>query len=178
MADLAVNETKIPGLFEIDLPVHEDSRGYFKENWQQEKFTQAGLPEFSPVQHNIALNKQTGTTRGIHAEPWNKLISVATGSVFAAIVDLRDDQDQPVVETFIVNSSKALLIPKGCANSYQTLEPDVVYSYLVDAHWSPSAEYTFVNLGDSTLAIDWPIPLQSAHVSEKDRLAPFLEQVR
>ena len=32
---------------------------------------------------------QSGTTRGIHAEPWDKFVSVATGRIFGAWVDLR-----------------------------------------------------------------------------------------
>ena len=42
-----------------------------------------------PVQNNISFNRNVGTTRGIHAEPWDKFISVATGRVFGAWVDLR-----------------------------------------------------------------------------------------
>lgn len=32
------------------------------------------------------------------------------------------------------------------------------YSYLVNAHWSPDAVYTFVNLQDPALAVPWPSP--------------------
>ncbi|MET0782214.1 MAG: dTDP-4-dehydrorhamnose 3,5-epimerase family protein, partial [Microbacterium sp.] len=82
--------TPIPGLVLWDLPVHGDSRGWFKENWQRAKMTAAGLPDFGPVQNNISFNDQVGTTRGIHAEPWDKLVSVAAGRIFGAWVDLRE----------------------------------------------------------------------------------------
>ncbi len=71
-------------------PVHGDSRGWFKENWQREKMTALGLPDFGPVQNNISFNDAVGTTRGIHAEPWDKWVSVATGRIFGAWVDLRE----------------------------------------------------------------------------------------
>ncbi|HAD75531.1 MAG TPA: dTDP-4-dehydrorhamnose reductase, partial [Gemmatimonadetes bacterium] len=87
---LARTETPIPGLVVFDLPVHGDSRGWFKENWQREKMTEAGLPDFGPVQNNISFNDKVGTTRGIHAEPWDKFVSVATGRIFGAWVDLRE----------------------------------------------------------------------------------------
>ena len=61
-------ETSIPGLVVWDLPVHGDSRGWFKENWQREKMSAAGLPDFEPVQNNISFNDTVGTTRGIHAD--------------------------------------------------------------------------------------------------------------
>ena len=39
--ELRVESTAIPGLLVVRLPVHEDSRGWFKENWQREKMTEA-----------------------------------------------------------------------------------------------------------------------------------------
>ena len=54
--ELKVTETEIPGLLIIDLPVHGDNRGWFKENWQREKMVAAGLPDFNPVQNNISFN--------------------------------------------------------------------------------------------------------------------------
>ncbi len=86
---LAAQPTTIPGLTLFDLPVHGDNRGWFKEKWQRQKMTELGLPDFGPVQNNISFNASRGTTRGIHAEPWDKYIYVATGSVFGAWVDLR-----------------------------------------------------------------------------------------
>ena len=87
--ELNVRATDIPGLLVIDLPVHGDNRGWFKENWQREKMRAAGLPDFDPVQNNISFNTSVGTTRGIHAEPWDKYVSVASGRIFGAWVDLR-----------------------------------------------------------------------------------------
>ena len=79
----------IPGLLVVDLDVHGDNRGWFKENWQRRKMVAAGLPDFGPVQQNMSFNTRRGATRGIHAEPWDKLVSVATGRIFGAWVDLR-----------------------------------------------------------------------------------------
>ncbi len=60
---LEIQETSIPGLLILDLPVHGDSRGWFKENWQREKMLAAGLPDLGPVQNNISFNDEVGTTR-------------------------------------------------------------------------------------------------------------------
>ena len=61
----------------------------------------------------------------------------------------------------------AVFVPRGVGNAFQTLEDETAYSYLVNEHWSPAAKdsYTFVNLADETLAIDWPIPLAEAELS-------------
>lgn len=174
---LAVTETSIPGLVVFDLPVHGDARGWFKENWQREKMTALGLPDFGPVQNNISFNDAVGTTRGIHAEPWDKWVSVATGRIFGAWVDLREGPTFGAVYTTELDPSKAIFVPRGVGNSYQTLEPDTAYTYLVNDHWSPTAEYSFLNLADETAGIDWPIPLDQVEISEKDKNHPRLAQV-
>ncbi|GEB44395.1 dTDP-4-dehydrorhamnose reductase [Microbacterium testaceum] len=176
---LAVRETPIPGLIVLDLPVHGDARGWFKENWQREKMTAAGihLPDFGPVQNNISFNDAVGTTRGIHAEPWDKYVSVATGRIFGAWVDLREGDTFGAVFTIELDPATAIFVPRGVGNSYQTLEADTAYTYLVNDHWSPDATYTFLNLADETAAIEWPIPLAEVEISAKDKAHPRLADV-
>ncbi|WP_295789576.1 bifunctional dTDP-4-dehydrorhamnose 3,5-epimerase family protein/NAD(P)-dependent oxidoreductase [uncultured Microbacterium sp.] len=176
---LSVTSTPIPGLIVLDLPVHGDSRGWFKENWQREKMTAEGidLPDFGPVQNNISFNDAVGTTRGIHAEPWDKYVSVATGRIFGAWVDLREGDSFGAVFTTELDPSRAIFVPRGVGNSYQTLEPDTAYTYLVNDHWSADATYTFLNLADDTAAIEWPIPLDQVEISAKDLAHPRLAEV-
>ncbi|GAA1131414.1 bifunctional dTDP-4-dehydrorhamnose 3,5-epimerase family protein/NAD(P)-dependent oxidoreductase [Citricoccus alkalitolerans] len=176
---LAAQPTTIPGLTLFDLPVHGDNRGWFKENWQRQKMTDRGLPDFGPVQNNVSYNVSRGTTRGIHAEPWDKHISVATGSVFGAWVDLRQGTTFGRVFTAVIDPSTAIFVPRGVGNAFQSLEDNTAYTYLVNDHWSAEAqaEYTFLNLADSTAAIDWPIPLEQAELSDKDRAHPPLAEV-
>ena len=170
-------ETPIPGLVVFELPVHGDSRGWFKENWQREKMTALGLEDFGPVQNNISFNDAIGTTRGIHAEPWDKWVSVATGRIFGAWVDLREGPSFGTVFTTELDPSRAIFVPRGVGNSYQTLEADTAYTYLVNDHWSPDASYSFLNLADETAAIDWPIPLAEVEISDKDKAHPRLADV-
>ncbi|MFW0108296.1 dTDP-4-dehydrorhamnose reductase [Rothia sp. P7181] len=177
--DLAVHTTDIPGLLVIDLPVHGDNRGWFKENWQREKMVALGLPDFGPVQNNISFNASVGTTRGIHAEPWDKFVSVATGKIFGAWVDLRAGESFGKVVTVELGPDKAVFVPRGVGNSFQTLEDNTAYTYVVNDHWSAQAqgEYSFLNLADETVAIDWPIPLEQAELSDKDKNHPRLDAV-
>ncbi|MDN6798968.1 MAG: dTDP-4-dehydrorhamnose 3,5-epimerase family protein, partial [Propionibacterium sp.] len=174
---LAATTTPIPGFLVFDLTVHGDNRGWFKENWQRAKMTALGLPDFGPVQNNISFNDEVGVTRGIHAEPWDKFISVATGRVFGAWVDLREGPSFGTVFTCEIDPGVAVYVPRGVGNAYQTLEPNTAYTYLVNAHWSPEAKYTVLNLADETVAIDWPIALDDAILSDKDRAHPRLDAV-
>ena len=175
--DLKVTETAIPGLYEVDLVVHGDSRGWFKENYQRQKLEALGLPHFEVVQNNFSYNEERGVTRGLHAEPWEKFISVANGSVFGVWVDLRKGESFGRTLTLEITPGKAVFVPRGVANGYQTLEPNVTYTYLVNDHWSPTTKYTFVNLFDPALKIAWPISKDATVVSEKDTAHPLLKDV-
>ena len=174
---LKARVTNIPGMLVFDLNVHGDSRGWFKENWQRAKQMNIGLPDLGPVQNNISFNAERGVTRGIHAEPWDKYISVATGSVFGAWVDLRPGKSFGEVFTCVIDPSKAIYVPRGVGNSFQALEDGTAYTYLVNAHWSADLKktYTFVNLADPELGIEWPIPLDQCELSEADRKHPMLK---
>lgn len=173
----AVETTPVPGLLVVRLDRREDARGWFKENWQREKMVAAGLPDFGPVQHNLAFNGRRGATRGIHTEPWDKLVSVATGRVFGAWVDMREGGSFGTVFTTEIDPDTAVFVPRGVGNSYQALEDGTVYSYLVNDHWRPAAPYPALNLADPQLGIAWPIPLAEAEISEKDRATPLLAEV-
>jgi dTDP-4-dehydrorhamnose 3,5-epimerase len=176
---VSVAATAIEGLSVIGLDVRADNRGWFKENWQRAKMVALGLPDFAPVQNNVSFNTSAGATRGIHAEPWDKLVSVVHGRVFGAWVDLRPGDGFGRVVTAEIGPDTAVFVPRGVGNAFQTLEDDTVYSYLVNDHWSPAAKdsYTFCNLADETLAIAWPIPLERAELSEADKRHPRLTDV-
>lgn len=175
---LEAHKTSIPGLVWYDLDVRGDNRGWFKENWHREKMTVIGLPDFGPVQNNISFNAERGVTRGIHAEPWDKFVSVGAGRVFGAWVDLREGESFGKTFTLEIDPSKAIYIPRGVGNAFQALEDGTVYTYLVNDHWSPNdTSYAFLNLADAGAAIDWPISLDEAELSDKDKSHPALEDV-
>lgn len=178
MSDLAVRELEIPGFFEINLVLHGDARGWFKENYQKAKMEALGLPAFDIVQNNFSFNAERGVTRGLHAEPWEKFISVANGKVFGAWVDLRPGSGFGKALTLEITPDKAVFVPRGVANGYQTLEKNVTYTYLVNEHWSPEGKYASVNLFDPKLNIIWPFAKDQAIVSDKDTQNPMLADIK
>jgi len=174
--ELQSHTTPIDDLVVYDLPVHGDARGWFKENWQREKMLDAGLLDFGPVQNNVSFNAQAGVTRGLHAEPWDKFVSIGHGRVFGAWCDLREGSPTyGKVYTHELDPSHAIFVPRGVANGFQALEDNTVYMYLVNDHWAPEADYAFVNVADPKLAIKWPIPLDKAELSAKDKAHPLLK---
>jgi dTDP-4-dehydrorhamnose reductase/dTDP-4-dehydrorhamnose 3,5-epimerase len=178
--ELEVHDSTIEDLKVVDLAVHGDSRGWFKENWQRAKMCALGIPDLMVVQNNISFNANKGVTRGIHAEPWDKFISVGAGKIFGAWVDLREgSKTYGKSFTCEMGPDTAVYVPRGVGNGFQALEDGTVYTYLVDAHWSAELKktYTFVNLADPALGIDWPIPLNEATLSEADKNHPYLKDV-
>ena len=91
-------------------------------------------------------------------------------------MDLRPGETFGRVFTCTLDPSRAIYVPRGVGNSFQALEDGTAYTYLVDAHWSAELKktYTFVNLADPELGIEWPIPLSECTLSEADKNHPLL----
>lgn len=172
--------TDIPGLLVFDIEFPHDDRGYFQEKFHKAKLVEAGLPkEFQIIQNNVSHNKERGVVRGFHAEPWDKYISVITGKVFVAYVDLRKGPSFGKTYTGEIDNNKAVFLPRGVANAFQTLEDDTLYVYSTNDHWRADNydEYTFVNLADPEINVEWPIPLDQAIMSERDKSHPLLTDI-
>ncbi|HSW79115.1 MAG TPA: dTDP-4-dehydrorhamnose 3,5-epimerase [Candidatus Babeliales bacterium] len=175
----SARKTSIPGLIIFDVTSIGDARGWFQEKYQKAKLTEAGMPvDFEVVQTNVSYNKDPGVIRGFHAEPWDKYISVVSGKVFSAYVDLRPGESFGKVATVELDNNTSVFLPRGIANGFQTLT-EAYYVYSVNDHWSQENydKYTFVNLADPKIGVDWPIPLEKSIMSERDRVHPMLKDV-
>ncbi len=85
-------ETKIPGVFVIELEQRRDERGFFARQWCADEFTRAGLdPRVAQI--NTAHSVAAGTLRGVHYQKAPraevKLVRCTRGAVFDVAVDLR-----------------------------------------------------------------------------------------
>jgi len=175
------HQTEIPGLLVFDITAVGDERGWFQEKYQRAKLVAAGMSaDFTVVQTNVSYNKEKGVARGLHAEPWEKYISVVKGRAFVTYVDLRAGNNFGKVVSLEIDNNKAVFVPQGVANSYQTLEEDTYYIYSVSDHWSQELydKYVSLNMSDPQLAITWPIDLKNATVSERDRNHPMLKDIQ
>lgn len=131
------------------------------------------------LQNNVSFSRKN-VLRGLHAEPWDKYISVADGgSVLGAWVDLREGENFGHVYQTVIDASKGIFVPRGVANGFQVLSDTVSYSYLVNDYWALELKpkYAFVNYADPTLGIKWE-DVENAEVSEADKNHPMLKDVK
>ena len=69
-----------------------------------------------------------------------------------------------------------LLVPKGFAHGYATLEPDTEVVYKVSDYYSPPHDKGLA-WDDPTLAIAWGITRAEVILSDKDKMQPRLAEL-
>ncbi len=157
-------ETSLKDCYIIEPDVFEDDRGYFTEYFSEKKLKDEGLDYIfeKVVQTNRSKSKK-GTLRGMHFQKGEhaqaKLVECIKGAVLDVAVDMR--QSSPSFGKWISvelteKNHKQLLIPKGFAHGFLTLEDDTVFQYLVDSLYCPESEGGF-SYKDEELNINWDL---------------------
>lgn len=164
-------KTSFEGVIIITPEPREDSRGFFSRVYCQNEFKEQKIM-FDIKQINRVVTLKKGTIRGIHmqAHPYeeDKLISCIQGSVFDVIIDLRKKSKTFRKHYSIVlndKNKKILLMPKGFAHGYQTLENRTIIEYPTSQFYNPKNEIG-IRWNDPYFKIKWPI--KKSQVSEKD----------
>ena len=179
---LDVRPLGLAGLLEVRPARHSDERGFFSETWSQRSLAEAGI-DLHFVQDNHSLSTEAGVLRGLHfqAPPvaQDKLVRVTRGAVFDVAVDIRPDS--PTYGQWAgVRLSAAdwnqLLVPRGFAHGFLSLEPDCEVQYKVTAPYSREHERA-IRFDDPAIAIEWPMSREALILSDKDRSAPLLADV-
>jgi dTDP-4-dehydrorhamnose 3,5-epimerase len=175
------NETSIPGAYIIELEKRSDERGFFARGWCWREFADHGLDN-RLVQMNISVNRHKHTLRGFHYQiaPYqeDKLLRCIRGAVHDVLLDLRPDSPTYLQHISIELSAanyRSLLVPKGCANAFLTLQDDTEVTYLVSEFYTPAAERG-LRWNDPAIAVQWPA--EPAVISDKDRLWPDFARER
>jgi len=178
---LDVRRLSLEGLIEVRPKRHSDERGYLSEVWNSVEFASAGI-DATFVQDNQSLSRAVGVVRGLHfqrpPEAQDKLVRVVRGSIYDVAVDIR-----PASSTYgrwagieiSAELGNQLLVPKGFAHGFMTLEPETEVLYKVSAAYSPEHERS-IRYDDPAIGIDWP-ELGARLLSPKDAAAPLLADV-
>jgi len=157
-----------------------DDRGFFSETYNSKTFRAAGI-DLDFVQDNHAFSTETWTLRGLHYQspPYaqDKLVRVVRGSVLDVAVDIRRGSPtygQHVSAVLTVEDWNQVLVPKGFAHAYLTLEPDTEVIYKVTDYYAPDHDCGLL-WNDPDLAIDWPVGEDQVELSPKDRVQPLFK---
>lgn len=148
------------------------------ETWNADRYGACGLPDRF-VQSNISRSS-AGVIRGLHYQhpcAQGKLVTVLEGRVFDVAVDIRVDsptfRQWAGVELSATNH-RQLYVPEGFAHGFCVLDDSALLSYLCTHEFN--AEYDAgLAWNDPDIGIEWPIVPKS--LSEKDRLAPRLQDI-
>jgi dTDP-4-dehydrorhamnose 3,5-epimerase len=175
---MKVTETKLPGVLIIEPKVFGDSRGFFKEIYQAERYSEAGI-ECTFVQDNYSRS-QKGVLRGFHfqiTKPQGKLVSCLKGAVFDVAVDIDPESTtycQYVGVELTEENHKQLWVPPGYAHGFCVISETADFQYKCTDCYDPTDEGGVV-WNDPDVAIDWPIA--SPFLSNKDALLPTLAEL-
>lgn len=158
---MRVLPTRLPGILLIEPQVFRDSRGFFMETWNRQKFIGAGL-DFDFVQDNHSKSVK-GSLRGLHyqiTQPQGKLVRVTAGEVFDVAVDLR--QSSPTFghwEGTILSAENQHLfwVPPGFAHGFLVLSETAEFQYKCTDYYNPTSERCII-WNDPQLNITWPLP--------------------
>jgi len=171
----------LPGLLLLKPRRFADSRGYFVETYNERTLSGIGIAA-GFVQDNESFSTVRGTIRGLHFQlppaSQAKLVRVLQGSVYDVAVDLRigsPGYGRWASATLTADGGEQLFVPHGFAHGFCTLQPDTVVAYKVDDFYAPASDSGLI-WNDAALAIDWPVGVEQAVLSEKDmRLGRFAD---
>lgn len=170
-------DAPLSGLIIIEPRTFTDSRGYFFEMYQQERYQALGIPPL--VQDNASRSKK-GVLRGLHYQlphAQGKLVGVTRGEVWDVVVDIR--QSSPTFGkwfgiTLSEENHRQMYIPPGFAHGFCVLSQEADFYYKCTDYYTPSAEQG-IRWDDPEIAISWPI--EKPILSPKDEIYPSLKEI-
>lgn len=169
--------TDLPGVLIIEPKVFGDSRGFFFESYQRQRYYDAGIA-LDFVQDNHSRSAR-GVLRGLHFQinkPQGKLVRVSRGEVLDVAADVNPASatfGQHVAVILSEKNHRQLWVPPGYAHGFVVLSETADFQYKCTDYYDPSDEGGII-WNDPTLAIDWRVT--DPALSAKDQQHPTLQQ--
>lgn len=174
---MRVIPAEIPEVLLIEPDVFTDTRGFFLETFNAERYAAHGMP--GPfVQDNHSRSVQ-GTVRGLHLQlthPQAKLIRVVVGEIFDVAVDVR--VGSPTFGNWVgvrlsAESFRQCYIPPGFAHGFSVLSPIAEIEYKCTGIYDPTGQLGLL-WNDPALAIPWGV--ETPVLSDRDRDNPTIRE--
>jgi dTDP-4-dehydrorhamnose 3,5-epimerase len=171
--------TDLPEVILIEPDVFKDTRGFFLESYHEEKYRKGGI--VGPFVQDNHSHSVKGTLRGLHAQrlrPQGKLVRAMNGEMFDVAVDIR--LGSPTFARWVGAhlsgaNFRQLYIPPGFAHGFCVLTERVDVEYKCTDFYDPKDELT-IRWDDREISIAWPVIEPT--ISEKDKAAPLLREIR
>lgn len=182
-SDVGVRELAVTGAWEITPKLHGDSRGAFFEWFTEQGFAEMTGHRFDMRQANCSVSS-AGTLRGLHfaqlPPSQAKYVTCVRGSVFDVVVDIRvgsptfGQWDSVLLDDV---HRRSVYLSEGLAHGFLSLQDESTVMYLCSTPYAPDREHT-ICATDPAIGIEWPLPAGALLLSERDAVAPSLEEVR
>ena len=163
---MKIVKTKIKDLLIFKNNIYDDKRGFFKEIFKEKILKK----KFKFI---CLSSSKKNTLRGLHLQTKKsqaKLITVAHGNIFDAVVDLRK-RSKTFGKTFSIKISEksnfSLYIPEGFAHGFLCLSKKCVVYYECNNYRNELSEKT-IKWNDKKLNIEWPV--KKPLLSKKDQM--------
>jgi dTDP-4-dehydrorhamnose 3,5-epimerase len=169
---------RLPEVKIIEPEIHSDSRGSFVETYRAERYQEAGI-SVDFVQDNLSVSVRN-VVRGMHFQHPRgqaKLVRVACGAVWDAVVDVRRGSPRFGKWAGIELSAEAqrqMYIPTGFAHGFVVLTEKAVFEYKCSEVYRPEFDRCLA-WDDPTVQVDWPT--DTPRVSQRDAAAPTLSEL-
>lgn len=180
---MKVTPTSLPGVLVIEPEVFGDSRGFFLELFNRERYeastespSAVGLDAIVQINHS---HSRRNTLRGLHfQEPkgQGKLVWAMNGTVLDVAVDVRRGSPtfgQWTSVEISADNRTQVWVPPGFAHGFSVLSDEADFMYACTGYYVPECEHS-IRWNDPAIGIDWSIdePL----LSPKDANAPLLAE--
>ena len=155
-SSMKVIRTQIPEVLIFEPKVFGDSRGYFFESYQTDRYATHGIA--GPfVQDNMSRSVR-GVLRGLHLQnprTQGKLVTVLRGTILDVAVDVRLGSPtfgRHVAAELSEDNRSQMWIPRGFAHGFLVLSESADFFYKCDEFYSPADE----------IAIQWDDPTSAS----------------
>jgi dTDP-4-dehydrorhamnose 3,5-epimerase len=177
MADFQIRDQILPNVFLLNCPYYPDDRGSFIKLFHDIEFAPF-CPGFVPAE-SFLTRSNAGVLRGMHFQvgkaAHHKLVYCLRGRVLDVVVDVQPESsyfNKPVKVDLCESDNTVLLIGKGCAHGFLSLEDESWILYHTTTHHDPS-----LDRGVLWSSIDFEWPIDQPMLSYRDTRHPRIEEL-
>ena len=141
---MKVRETALPGVLILEPRVFGDSRGFFIETFQTERYAELGITQ--PFVQDNHSRSARGVLRGLHfqrSRPQGKLVRVSRGCVFDVVLDINPDSPtcgQHASAILSDDNHLQMWVPPGYAHGFCVLSEIADFEYKCTDFYQPQDE--------------------------------------